>query len=179
VDDLTGRKLMVVAHPDDETLWGGGIVLRYPGNWDIYCCSVPIADPVRADKFHVACERLGATGHVIRHAETPSLGHLDLVPLDYDVIVTHGPNGEYGHAHHRQVHEYVYARAKCRLLTFGYQTGVHALELTTDERAAKLHALRAYNHVLPYEGVARPKWEALLIRYGAGWLERETYAEPV
>lgn len=174
MDGLTGRKLMIVAHPDDETLWGGGLVLRYPGQWTVVACSTPMADPIRAEKFLVACERLGAAGRVLPQMETYS-SHL-AIEVDlagYDVIVTHGAAGEYGHPHHVQVHQWVTARARCRVLTFG---GPHELVLTTAERAAKLHALKAYDHVLPYDGMPRPKWEALLIRYGAAWLERETYA---
>ena len=174
MDDLNGRKLMVVAHPDDETLWGGGIVLRYPGGWVIQCCSVPVADPIRADKFLEACRRLGAEGRVLhgRDVYDCPLAGLEYVDLDADVIVTHGAEGEYGHPHHVQVHQHVVRRAPCRVLTFG---GPDVLELTTGERAAKLHALKAYDHVLPYDGMPRPKWAALLIRYGASWLERETY----
>ena len=173
MDDLTGRKLMVVAHPDDETLWGGGLILRYPGNWTVVACSTPMADPVRAEKFLAAIERLGATGSVLPFLETfSSRLSVDVDVTGYDVVVTHGPEGEYGHPHHIQVHHAVAARATGRLLTFG---GPCPIELTTAERAAKLHALKAYDHVLPYDGVPMMKWEALLARYGAQWLERESY----
>ena len=102
------------------------------------------------------------------------LAGLEYLDLDADVVVTHGAAGEYGHPHHVQVHQYVIARASGRVLTFG---GPHVLELTMAERAAKLHALKAYDHVLPYEGVPMAKWEALLARYGAAWMERETYGD--
>ena len=59
------RLTMIVAHPDDETLWGGAYILRHPGDWLVQCCSVPVSDPVRAIKFHEACKRLGATGFVL------------------------------------------------------------------------------------------------------------------
>jgi LmbE family N-acetylglucosaminyl deacetylase len=173
MDDLTGRKLMVVAHPDDETLWGGGLILRYPGHWTVIACSTPMADPVRAAKFLEATRRLGATGIVSPFMETFS----SILPFDYDlsgydVIVTHGAAGEYGHPHHVQVHREVTSRARCRVLTFG---GDDALLLTAAERAGKLHALKAYDHILPYDGMPMAKWEALLARYGASWLEREPY----
>lgn len=165
---------MIVAHPDDETLWGGGYLLRYPGDWTVQCCSVPVADPVRAVRFREACARLGARSVVHDSPdrfETPLAG-LDGLDLAFDQIVTHGLAGEYGHPHHQQVSGYVLCHARCPVVTFG---GPTELLLTTAERAAKLHALKAYDHVLPYDGVPMAKWEALLIRYGAAWLERETY----
>lgn len=166
---------MVVAHPDDETLWGGGIVLRNPGGWVIQCCSVPEADPIRADKFREACRRLGAEPRVLhgRDVYDCPLSGLEYVDLDADVIVTHGAAGEYGHPHHVQVHQWVVARASCPVVCFG---GDQVLELTQAESDAKRWALMAYDHVLPYEGVPMPKWQALLMRYGDGWLRRETYA---
>jgi hypothetical protein len=168
------RLTMIVAHPDDETLWGGGYILRHPGDWLVQCCSVPVADPVRAERFHTACARLGARGRVLQNRDQyeVQLADLTALDLDFDLIVTHGPAGEYGHPHHVQVSAHVRAWATGRVVTFG---GPNVLELTTAERAAKLHALKAYDHVRPYEGVPMAKWEALLVRYGAEWLERETY----
>ena len=101
------------------------------------------------------------------------LADLSGVDLDFDRIVTHGPAGEYGHPHHVQVSAYVRGRATTRVMTFG---GPELLELSTAERAAKLHALKSYDHIRPYEGVPMAKWEALLVRYGSSWLERESYA---
>jgi LmbE family N-acetylglucosaminyl deacetylase len=171
------RLTMIVAHPDDETLWGGAYMLRHPGDWLVQCCSVPVSDPIRAIKFHEACKRLGATGFVLPNRDEYGIPLADLsgLNLDHDLIVTHGAAGEYGHPHHVQVSEYVRTHARGRVVTFG---GPSVLELTRAERARKLHALKAYDHVLPYEGVPMAKWEALLARYGASWLERETYAGP-
>jgi hypothetical protein len=167
---------MVVAHPDDETLWGAGIILRNPGDWTVVACSTPMSDPVRAVKFEEALRRLGAKGRVSPYLETFS----SRLPMDvdidgFDVIVTHGANGEYGHPHHCQVSDHVRAHASCRVITFGFETGAEVLRLTAAEAASKAHALQAYDHVLPYDGRTLPKWQALLDRYGRHWLERETY----
>lgn len=171
------RRLMVVAHPDDETLWGGGLILRNPGGWTIVACSVPVADPVRAEKFHEACARLGAAGRVLPNRDRygEPLESLDIDLAGYDLVVTHGAEGEYGHPHHQQVSAHVRAIARCEVATFGYHRGQHRLDLSEAERARKLHALQAYDHVLPYEGRELPKWRALLDRYGEVWLEREFY----
>ena len=174
---MKGRRLLIVAHPDDETLWAGGLVLRHPGDWTIVACSVPVADPLRAVKFHDAIERLGAKGWVVKQPD--QFGQplaLDADLSGYDVVVTHGPEGDYGHPHHVQVHHHVRQRARCRTVWFGYDEG-ETLRLTPEEGRQKLRALQAYDHVLEYDGTPMPKWAALLQRYGRQWLEREFYVD--
>lgn len=157
----------VVAHPDDEVLWSAGLMLAMPGKWTVICCSIPRIDPVRAWKFYDACAELGAQGRVLPMTESEpdqplrSLHMLDL--NDYDLILTHGAAGEYGHEHHKQVHHYIMARwAHKPIVTFG---GERKHELSTDELCAKLRALKRYDHCLPYEGKSIPKWRALVHRY--------------
>jgi len=56
------RAAVVVAHPDDETLWCGGYILAHPEfDWRIVTlCRA--SDPDRAPKFRMVLERLGAVG---------------------------------------------------------------------------------------------------------------------
>lgn len=167
------KRAVVVAHPDDETLWAGGLIIRHPGDWTIICCSVPRADPIRAVKFHDACKILGAEGQVFPHQESPAneemtwLEEIDLSPFDH--IVTHNNMGEYGHLQHKQVHRHVVRKyGKKKITTFGYRPGalgVHKIALTEFESARKLKALKAYDHLHPYGDGCPPKWEALLHRY--------------
>lgn len=162
---------MVVAHPDDETLWGGGLLARYGPRITVICCSTPARDAIRATNFLRACEVYGAKGIVLEPtdeaADKPLRGlYLDL--KDYDAIVTHNQWGEYGHAHHRQVHQHVKALAKAPVWCFGDERAVHdfGFKLTATEEATRLRALQCYDHVLPYGGRDMPKWQALLERYG-------------
>lgn len=173
--DATLRRAMIVAHPDDETLWGGGLLLRHPGDWTVIACSIPARDPERAAKFHIACDRLGARGIVRPYVEQEQLAGLEAIDLEpYALLVTHGAAGEYGHEHHKQVHRHVMLRAGDRpVITFGYFSGREVLSLTPDERVRKLHALRAYDHQSSSDRL--PKWRALLDRYGEGWLNVETF----
>jgi hypothetical protein len=183
--DPASRRALVVAHPDDETLWAGGLVLRHPGDWTVICCSIPRRDPIRAWKFFGAVRALGGRGEIIPFVEpgpTEPLGHLDLLDLDgFDLIVTHGPAGEYGHAHHKQVCAHVTAGWADRTLTIGMRAGgegAHLVSLDMAEWQAKVAALHCYDHCLPYEGADMPKWEALLRRYGLAGpfdLRRESY----
>ena len=58
------KRAIVVAHPDDEVLWAGGLPLRFPGDWTVVCCSTPAKDPVRAEHFFDACDVLGVKGKI-------------------------------------------------------------------------------------------------------------------
>jgi LmbE family N-acetylglucosaminyl deacetylase len=170
------RSIAVAAHPDDETLWWGGLILSQPGDWTIVCCSIPRTDPVRAWLFFEACERLGARGRLIPVHETgPSemlqAGSMSLLSClgDYDRIVTHGREGEYGHPHHVALSALIHGNwgdkeIWSRVPPQEQQFDVE-LCLEPGQADAKLHALKAYEHVLPYEGRPMTKWEALLQRY--------------
>jgi LmbE family N-acetylglucosaminyl deacetylase len=100
------RAAVVVAHPDDETLWCGGYILNHPEfHWRIVTlCRA--SDPDRAPKFRRVLQRLGAEGEMADLDDGP-----DQVPLaleqvketaarllagsSYSLILTHGPKGEY------------------------------------------------------------------------------------
>jgi LmbE family N-acetylglucosaminyl deacetylase len=170
------RTALVVSHPDDESLFFGGLVLSHAYvDWTIYCSSVPRLDPIRAWKFFDACEVLGAKGRLLPYQEPEPhlplederMALLDLEP--YDRIVTHGVEGEYGHRHHLSLHRFIHDRwghkeiwSCCPPGKADYKTEIR---LTPQQIEAKMAALRRYDHVLPYEGVAMPKYAALLKRY--------------
>ena len=169
------KSCVVVAHPDDETLWAGGFLARYAREsvWEVVCCTIPRADPIRADKFLNACGVLGARGIVhpaIEQSAGESLTHLNDIDLsEYDYIMTHNAWGEYGHIHHRNVHSWVLdTYPHKRLGVFGHRSvarGVHSITLTEREQSVKMAALECYNHILPYNGREMTKCAALLERY--------------
>ncbi len=169
------RGLVLVAHPDDETLFAGGLILRYPGRWTVICCSIPRTDPIRAWKFYDACASLGVFRMgvlpFIESAPDQPLGNLDAVDLSgFDCVVTHNENGEYGHFQHRQLNSWVRGNADYRgtIVTFGYRPGGCGeirLALTDEEQRRKRNALQCYDHVSPSDG--KPKWQALIERYGS------------
>jgi LmbE family N-acetylglucosaminyl deacetylase len=114
------RGLVIVAHPDDETIWLSGTVMLNPKiDWTILClCRA--SDPDRAPKYFRILKALGAKGSI------EDLDDLDRWPfqkhvqeckrqikkhttgLEFDFVITHGTNGEYGHRDHKSVHEAVY-----------------------------------------------------------------------
>jgi LmbE family N-acetylglucosaminyl deacetylase len=181
------RRALVVAHPDDESLFFGGLLVACPGNWTILCASTPRADPVRARKFFDAARALGAADARICSSTEPPAGE----PMDdiegrlgdlgqFDEIVTHNAVGEYGHVQHISINRYIAARWPERIVTGGYGKAgePHRIVLTPERFGRKLDALRCYDHVSPNDG--RPKWEALLDRYGRQFeLSVETYSRPL
>lgn len=167
-------RALVVAHPDDETLWFGGLLIANPGDWTVICASIPRRDTVRAWKFFSACERLGARGRILPWVESEPnepLAHLDEIDLTAcGCVVTHNAVGEYGHLHHRCVHEHVMRNFAGPVLVTGYglEAAGYAIALNDAQWRRKLDALMSYDHVAPYAGLDEPseKWEALLHRYG-------------
>lgn len=97
---------VIVAHPDDETLWCGGFVLEHP-EWSWFVFTLCRGDdPDRAPRFGQVLRYLGADGAMATLNDGPEQEPLDLglicrtisdhVPsIRYDLVITHGPKGEY------------------------------------------------------------------------------------
>jgi len=100
------RAAVVVAHPDDETLWCGGYILTHPEFlWRIVAlCREHDAD--RAPKFRRILDRFEAEGEMADLDDGPDQAPLPLEQIQetivrllaghrYSLILTHGPKGEY------------------------------------------------------------------------------------
>lgn len=174
------RRALVVAHPDDESIWFGGLLAAEPGDWTTICCSIPRTDPVRAWKFFEACDVLKTKPRLLPFGEGGArepLQHLDVLDLSgFDQIVTHNVVGEYGHFHHVQINRALTARYPGKIVTGGYgkASGAKRIALNEYQLGLKMTALRCYDHVSPTDG--KPKWRALIDRYGTEFdLGVETY----
>lgn len=132
---------IIVAHPDDETLWAGGLMLSHPTwNWFVLCLSCK-SDVDKAQRFHHTLVELHATGVMADldkdSAESPlnetALEEtiLDLLPnQNYDLIITHNPMDEYSSGlRHQEISRMVIllwesgAISSKQLWTFAYEDG--------------------------------------------------------
>jgi LmbE family N-acetylglucosaminyl deacetylase len=107
--------LAIVAHPDDETLWGGGMILMHPGTEWTVAALCRRDDPDRAPKFKKVLEQLGASGMMDDLDDGPEQTPLptglvqDAVfalvgNIDTDLIITHSVDGEYTrHRRHEEI----------------------------------------------------------------------------
>jgi LmbE family N-acetylglucosaminyl deacetylase len=122
---------VIVAHPDDETLWAGGTMLMHPDSEWIVLTLCRKSDQDRAPKFLQAVEKLNASGVMCDLDDGPEqqplsnrqVQHeiLQNLPSDrFDLIITHGLSGEYTrHLRHEETAQAVMALWKSERLHSG------------------------------------------------------------
>lgn len=122
---ITGEKkevIVIVAHPDDETIWMGGTLLKIKEKQDsnvTLICLCRKNDKDRYPKFQKACEILGVKGYIFDLDDGEDAGQYKEILLQdiinkispitnnklYTTLYTHNENGEYGHIRHIQVNQ--------------------------------------------------------------------------
>ena len=136
IDLEQAKKLMIVAHPDDETLWGGGHLSE--GDYLVVCITHG-SDKTRSAEFYSVMEASGNQGIMLSYPDKVNGKRDDWEAVQdgisadlekvielktWDLIVTHNEAGEYGHIHHKKTNQIVtqyYQQADCTipLYTFG------------------------------------------------------------
>lgn len=106
-------KLMIVAHPDDDMIWGGAHLLE--GGWFVVCLTHG-DDSVRSDEFSRAVTESGNTPLILSYPDKVNFRRDDwsrvsdsieadietiLKANEWQTVATHNPQGEYGHIHHK------------------------------------------------------------------------------
>lgn len=132
---------VIVAHPDDETLWAGGTILSHPTwHWFIVCLCRG-SDKDRAPRFLRTMQVLGSEGIMGDLDDGPEQQPLDEIELEsailqllpsmyFDLIISHNPDGEYTrHIRHEETSKAVIKLwhagkiSAGELWTFAYEDG--------------------------------------------------------
>lgn len=148
------NNLMIVAHPDDETLFGGAHLIS--DNYLVVCLTN--ARTYRAEDFHDAMDIAKVERIMLSYPDTLELpdGKLQYDPdynwdfdqlaiqndidlllhyKQWDTVVTHNPDGDYGHYHHKKVSKYtteLYKKAPDQTKHFMYFGKYYKEEELTD-----------------------------------------------
>lgn len=165
--------LMVVAHPDDETIWGGDHLLN--GKYVVVCITNGNNSKRRAE-FASVMKQTGSVGLILTYPDKTA-GKRDnwdscreqiqkdidtiVKQKNWSVIATHNLNGEYGHIHHQMTSAITTSSAEKAELTnqlYYFGTYVKAKNmkksnyqqyltnpLTGDELEAKLSLTKLYD----------------------------------
>lgn len=184
------RIAVIVAHPDDETLWCGGQILQHPAwSWHVAALCRG-SDTDRAPKFRRVIEHLGATGSIgdlddgprqrpLPDAEVEAAVETLLPGGPFDLVLTHGPLGEY--TRHRRHEECCHA-VTALWAASRIETAAMWLFAYEDAGRTRLPAVRAdadRRDRLP-EAVWREKRRIITDLYGFGddtWEARAVPAE--
>lgn len=182
------QKLMIVAHPDDETIWGGNHLLK--GHYLVVCLTNG-NNPTRRKEFMKIMKETHNQGLIFdypdkKNGKRDSWVHVkgsiekDVAYLSHKkkwkCVVSHNPLGEYGHIHHRLTSQIV--SIKCsqqNLYYFGkYYKKNHVPEnlKKINQYDAKMKLINNYtsqkkvmrhlNHMMKYENWVKAKdWRSL------------------
>lgn len=109
----TTKNLMIVAHPDDESIFGGNHILKE--NYFIICLTNN-KNKIRRLEFEKMLKESGNEGIILsfpdkvkgrrsnwkkEEKEIKEILKRYIISNDWDQIVTHNKEGEYGHIHHK------------------------------------------------------------------------------
>ena len=107
------KKLMVIAHPDDELIFGGAELINYGHEYKIVCITNP-DDENRVKEFIEIMGELNiGSWEILDYKDTlyPDGQTLNLTRYfkdkKWEKVVTHNPIGEYGHPQHKLIFDTV------------------------------------------------------------------------
>ena len=138
------NKLMIVAHPDDELIFGGKELLAEPG-WLVVCVTNGSNRSGNLYSLHRAEKRIkefitvmnslnckyemwdyednGFNAHWNEKSLIEQLKQL-LEKNKFVKIITHNLQGEYGHVQHKKISELVHGLKPDNLYVFGYSDNI-------------------------------------------------------
>ena len=181
---ITKTVALIIAHPDDETLWAGGTILSHP-SWKCFIvCLCRASDTDRAPKFNKALKILKSEGIMGDLDDGPDQNPLaenevestilKLLPTrHFDLIITHNLSGEYTrHIRHEEISKAVIQLWNANkifaneLWTFAYEDGqkkyypIPIENGTIFRKLTKRIWLRKYSIIKETYGYKENSWEA-------------------
>ena len=176
--------VVIVAHPDDETLWAGGLLLENP-LWNVFIISLCRgSDKDRAPKFKEVLKILKANGIMDDLNDGPEQTPLDAIELEksmlrylpstpIDLLITHSPFGEYTrHRRHEEIGNaaiLLWKNGKIKideLWLFAYEDGNRSYYPTAIAEADHIYVLskktrkEKYRIITEIYGFTPESWEA-------------------
>lgn len=111
----TIKNIMIVAHPDDELIFGGAELIKNK-NYKVICMTNQ-DNKGRLKEFTGLMNELKTSYEILDHKDDSRIKkidnryieHIEKILIDKNIkkIVTHNKKGEYGHNFHRAVHNMV------------------------------------------------------------------------
>jgi len=148
--------LVIIAHPDDETIFFSGLIQRMRDlPWKIICVTDGNADhrkKSRLKEFETACIQLGVNDFELWNFPDKFEQRLDIDTLISKLkelpsphqIFTHGIIGEYGHPHHQDisyaVHKYFHTTNEVFSISYNCYPEI-VINLTKKEYQIKTNIL--------------------------------------
>jgi len=161
-----------VAHPDDETIFFGGL-LQTPGPWHVAVCTDANADGFGADRmrqFKSALKKLKVEKfyqfempdiYEKRLSQEELQHHLSKLPVP-NAVFTHNILGEYGHPHHQDVSYAVHKmfHKKCEVWLTAYNLTPEMTVLLDEKQLVLKQKLLSTNY---FNETKRFQWFLSLI----------------
>lgn len=161
------QSLMIVAHPDDETIWGGTHLEK--GNFFVVCLTNSNNEK-RKREFYSVLKKANVKGEILNFPDKTNGVRDDWIKSetqikkelrkiinqqDWDLIVTHNPLGEYGHLHHKKTSRFVTEIIKeNKQIDKLYYFGKYYKKKEVDTLAGKVKGLK---HALNQEELDKKK----------------------
>lgn len=181
------NNLMIVAHPDDETIWGGYHLLK--DNYLVVCITCG-NNKIRANEIKEALtysndklimlnfpdKVLGKRSDWKEEKEDIRKDIKKIIEYkNWDLIATHNPEGEYGHEHHKMTSKivsklydgdslYYFGKyySKKNIEKIDKENKINENELTNKNKMIKVYKSQSFindkfGHMYPYENWSKAK----------------------
>lgn len=163
------HRLMIIAHPDDETIWGGDHIMKE--KYFIVCITNGDHQE-RVNEFEAVMKKTG-NPYLMLHYPDKTNGKRDnwdnvkaaiqkdlntvISYKEWDYIVTHNPDGEYGHIHHKMISSMVTQLCKEKQRTYSltyfgkYYKKKHMNLMYTKQHLSKEEVIQKNDLFKPYK----------------------------